>query len=145
MLIRAEAAALRPSDGGRLGAFAPSSSPSAINRRADSRFWPRTSTLGRFLSAPFQADGGVSVIGRRSGRSGDGADTVARERWEGGGGGIRGCGERGGFWGVTGLNYPRGVPSVGAVTRFQSRAALFERRRGARRRDVFGGGEGFWF
>lgn len=57
----------------------------------------------------------------------------------GGGGGIRGCGERGGFWGVTGLNYPRGVPSVGAVTRFQSRAALFERRRGARRRDVFGG------
>lgn len=29
------------------------------------------------------------MIGRRSGRSGDGADTVARERWEGGGGDKR--------------------------------------------------------
>lgn len=29
------------------------------------------------------------MIGRRSGRSGDGADTVARERWEGGGGGDK--------------------------------------------------------
>lgn len=62
---------------------------------------------------PSQADGGVSVIGRRSGRSSDGADTVARERGDGdkrvqvGGG-------------VTSLNYPKGLPSVGALTKLQS-------------------------
>lgn len=55
------------------------------------------------------------MIGRRSGRSSDGADTVAKQCGEGG---IRGYSEQGELWGVTGLNYPKGLPSIGSLTRF---------------------------
>lgn len=75
-------ASIRPPDGGGLRTFAVTVSPLAINRHRGRRLWPRTSTLGRFLSVPFQADGWVSVIGRRSGRSSDRGDTVAREHGE---------------------------------------------------------------
>ena len=57
------------------------------------------------------------MIGRRRGRRGDGEDTVAKEGERGGGGmGVEGVGR--GLWGVTALNYPIGLPSVGTPTRF---------------------------
>lgn len=40
--------------------------PSTINQHIQKQLWPRTSTLGRFLSVPSQADGGLSVIGRKN-------------------------------------------------------------------------------
>lgn len=57
------------------------------------------------------------MIGRRSGRSSDGAGTVAKERGEG-------TVKRRGLWGVTSLNYPKGLPSVGGLTGFQSRVTV---------------------
>lgn len=111
----------------------PPASPLTINQRIDSWLWPRTSTLGRFLSVPFQADGGVSVIGRRSGRSSDEVDSVAREREEGGDKRVRcwgGCGA----WPV--LIIPKGSR---VLALWQSRSTGFQLYRRADRWVFFGG------